>query len=84
VSKTPDGQVEVCVLVRGVIVAWFREFDDAALAWCQENYFGEWLTWPATTPTLIYLTEQEDAEVRRRAAELHAKLHRSYEKEAGK
>ena len=64
----------VCVLVRGAAVAWFADFDDAAVAWCTENHFGEWLVWRAAAPLLIPLTEQEAAECERKAAELHARL----------
>ena len=64
----------VCVLVRGAVVAWFADFDDAAEAWCTENHFGEWLTWRAAAPTPIPLTEAEAAGIDRKAAELHAKL----------
>jgi hypothetical protein len=64
----------VCVLVRGVVVAWFADFDDAAGGWCTENHFGEWLTWRGAAPTPTPLTEAEAAEIERKAAELHAKL----------
>ena len=69
-----SAELGVCVLVRGRIVAWFADFDDRAEEWCTENHFGEWLTWRATAPQPIPLTEQESKEVQDKANELHAKL----------
>ena len=64
----------VCVLVRGAVVAWFADFDDAAEDWCTQNHFGEWLTWRAAAPVPIPLTAIEQAACDKRAAALRAKL----------
>jgi hypothetical protein len=64
----------VCVIVRGVVVAWFAEFTDDARQWCTDNHFGEWLTWRARAPVPIPLTAAEEAEAKRRGRELHAKI----------
>lgn len=66
-SASPHG---VCVLVDGVVVAWFAEFTAEAQMWCTENYFGQWLTWRAAAPVPIPLTEEEMRDVKRRAQEL--------------
>ncbi|MCR4319731.1 MAG: hypothetical protein NUV74_05270 [Candidatus Brocadiaceae bacterium] len=64
----------VCVLVRGAVVAWFADFDEAARGWCTENHFGEWLTWRAKPPEIVPLTPEEVVKVEQDAAELYAKL----------
>jgi hypothetical protein len=65
----------VAVIVRGVVVAWFAELDEAAEDWCRENYFGEWLTWRAKQPEIVPLTPEETADIERRAEELRAHFH---------
>lgn len=62
-------------MVRGAVIAWFADFDEAARDWCSDNYFGEWLTWRSAAPSPIPLTEDEMAECSKRGAELAAKLH---------
>jgi hypothetical protein len=58
------------VIVRGVAVAWFAEFDESAEDWCRENHFGEWLAWRAKRPEIVPLTEAEYDEVMRGGEEL--------------
>ena len=69
----PEAQ-GVAILVDGAVVAWFAELDEHAGNFCQEAWFGRWLTWRATPPQLIPLTPTEYAEAQRRGKELHAKL----------
>ena len=64
----------VCVLVRGVVVAWFADFTEEARDWCTENHYGEWLTWRAAAPVPIPLTATEQADCDKRTAVLLAKL----------
>ena len=64
----------VGVYVGGDLVAWFPEFGEKEREWCTENYFGRWLTWRATAPEHLPLTEKEQAEADRNAAELMEKL----------
>jgi hypothetical protein len=55
-----DGEsLGAAVIVRGVVVAWFATFDEAAEDWCRENHFGEWLTWRAKAPEIVPPTEDE-------------------------
>jgi len=63
----------VCVIVNGVVVAWFA-YTDIAEEWARENYFGRWLTWRASAPVPIPLTDDEAAECKRRAKEIHDKI----------
>lgn len=74
VCAPANGETGVCVLVRGTAVAWFATFDEAAEQWCTENHFGEWLTWRASPPKPLPLTEQEAEDCRREADELSAVL----------
>ena len=62
------------VIVNRCIVAWFREFDEAARDWCTENYFGQWLTWQAKAPEMVMLSRDELAKIEKDAAELSAKF----------
>ena len=57
-AEIPAG---TAVLVGGEVVAWFAVFDETAAEWCTENHFGQWLTWRATAPKTIPLTEAEYA-----------------------
>jgi hypothetical protein len=63
-----------CVLVDGVIVAWFADFSEEAEQWCTENYFGRWLAWRAKPPEMIPITPEELATAKHIAAELAAKF----------
>ena len=58
------------VIVRGVVVAWFADFDEAAEEWCTENHFGQWLIWRAKRPEIVPLTPDEMAKVEAEAARL--------------
>lgn len=69
-NKPSTAPLGVCVLVDGVVVAWFAEFTEEAQMWCTENHFGRWLTWRAAAPVPIPLTEDEMREAKRRAQEL--------------
>lgn len=60
------------VIVGGVVVAWFAEFDEAAREWCTENHFGQWLAWRAKTPEIVPLTEAEYDKAMAEATELAA------------
>jgi hypothetical protein len=68
--KIDDGELGAAVIVGGKVVAWFAEFDEAAQEWCTENHFGQWLIWRATPPVIVPLTDEEHAEVMRKAEEL--------------
>jgi hypothetical protein len=73
----PQGLKELggaAILVDGKVVAWFADFDEAARDWCSFNHFGKWLVWAATTPEIIPLTPEEQADCDRRADEMLAKL----------
>jgi len=56
------------VLVNGQVVAWFATFDESAVEWCRDNYFGQWLTWRAKPPEVVPLTEDEELEVQKKVA----------------
>lgn len=60
------------VLVNGQVVAWFARFDESAVEWCRDNYFGQWLTWRAKPPETIPLTEGEELEAQKKAARFMA------------
>ena len=60
------------VLVGGQIVAWFADFNEESADWCRDNYFGQWLTWRATYPETVPLTDEEEREVQKKVAEFTA------------
>ncbi len=45
------------VFVNGAMVAWFAEFNEAAEDWCIDNYYGEWLTYPAASGPVVVLDD---------------------------
>lgn len=64
------------VIVRGSVVAWFAEWNEAAEDWCRDNHFGEWLTWRSTAPEIIPLTPTEYAECQRKTTEIFDAIHK--------
>jgi hypothetical protein len=72
---TAKGVLGAAVIVGGVVVAWFANFDEAAQEWCTENHFGQWLMRRAKPPELVPLTEAEYDEVMRQGKELADALH---------
>lgn len=65
-----DTGLGAAVVVRGVVVAWFAEFNESARDWCTHNHFGEWLAWRAKPPEIVPLTKSEYDEAMREANEL--------------
>ena len=57
------------VIVRGNIVAWFQDFDEAA-EWCRANYFGAWLVMKARRPTIVPPSKEAIESAEKYAAEL--------------
>lgn len=76
INEAAEGQSQLtevlgaAVIVGGVVVAWFAEFDEAAQEWCTENHFGQWLAWRAKPPEIVPLTEAEYDKVMTEAAEM--------------
>jgi hypothetical protein len=64
----------VAVLVDGAIVAWFESFGEEEEYYCTSRWFGRWLTWKATAPSIIPLTEEEEKELNAKVEELTAKI----------
>ncbi len=65
----------VAVIVDGVVVAWFIDFNDEAQQWCTENHFGKWLAWRAKPPEIVTLTDAELSEAQRFGEEFAKMLH---------
>ena len=62
------------ILVDGAVVAWFAVLDEYAETYCQEAWFGRWLTWRSRPPQLIPLTPDEQTKCEATGKELAAKL----------
>ena len=65
----------VCITVNGEPVAWFKELNEAAEAWCSLSYPGAWLASPAVAKPLPRVFNAEElAMIEKLAGHLRSKM----------
>lgn len=69
-NKMKDKCEGTVIIVNGEIIAWFANFNDNALEWCRDNYFGEWLAIPGIKPKIKPLSKEETKQTEKSVNEL--------------
>ncbi len=75
-NKMKDKYEGTVIIVNGEIIAWFADFNDSALEWCRDNYFGEWLAIPGIKPKIKPLSKEEIEQTEKSVDEFLSFLYR--------